>query len=80
MSAPVIGLPVSTFASQLLSQGENPAFIAKLLGHKNADMVLRVYGRWISEGEALGFDRPPRRFGMDLLCLNERGINTKAGT
>lgn len=53
-----------TFASQLLSQGENPAFIAKLLGHRNAEMVLRVYGRWIGEGESLGFDRPPRRFGM----------------
>jgi len=53
-----------TFASQLLSQGENPAYIAKLLGHKSTEMVTRVYGKWVSEGEALGFDRPPRRFGM----------------
>ena len=56
-----------TFASQLLSQGENPAYIAKLLGHKTTEMVTRTYGRWVSEGESLGFDRPPRRFGMEHL-------------
>lgn len=56
-----------TFASQLLSQGENAAYIAKLLGHKNIDMVIRTYGRWVSEGEQLGFDRPPRRYGMKPL-------------
>lgn len=56
-----------TWASQMLSQGENAALIAKLLGHKNIEMVQRVYGKWVSEGEALGFDRPPRRFGMEPL-------------
>lgn len=56
-----------SFASQLLSQGENPAYIAKLLGHKSTEMVTRVYGKWVSEGEALGFDRPPRRYGMEPL-------------
>lgn len=64
-----------TFASQLLSQGENPAFIAKLLGHKNIEMVVRSYGRWISEGEKLGFDRPPRRYGMDPLWAEEIRTN-----
>ena len=52
-----------TFASQLLSQGENPAYIASLLGHETVDMVIRNYGRWVAQGEALGFDRPPRRYG-----------------
>lgn len=61
-----------TFASQLLSQGENPAYIAKLLGHKSTEMVTRVYGKWVSEGEALGFDRPPRRYGMGPLWGDER--------
>lgn len=56
-----------TFASQLLSQGENLAYIGKLLGHSSTDMVMRHYGRWISEGEQLGFDRPPRRYGMEPL-------------
>lgn len=53
-----------TFASNLLSQGENVAHIAKLLGHKDISMVSRHYGRWVEAGERLGFDRPPRRYGM----------------
>lgn len=52
-----------TFASQLLSQGENPAYIAKLLGHKTVEMVIRNYGRWVAQGEALGFDRPASKYG-----------------
>lgn len=64
-----------SFASQLLSQGENPALIAKLLGHRTIDMVTRSYGRWISEGEQLGFDRPPRRFGMEPLWAQPLAAN-----
>ena len=56
-----------TYASQLLSQGENPAFIAKLLGHRNIAMVVAHYGKWIAQGEQLGFDRPARRYGMEPL-------------
>lgn len=56
-----------TFASQLLSQGENPAYIAKLLGHKTTEMVIRNYGRWVEQGAALGFDRPPVRYGRECL-------------
>jgi hypothetical protein len=37
-------------------------------------MVLRVYGKWIGEGEALGFDRPPRRFGMEPLWGDRKSI------
>ena len=52
-----------TFASQLLSQGENAALISKLLGHKTTEMVIRNYGRWVDQGAALGFNRPSARFG-----------------
>lgn len=52
-----------TFASQLLSQGENVALIAKLLGHKTVEMVTRHYGRWVEQGQALGFNRPASRYG-----------------
>lgn len=65
-----------TFASQLLSQGENPAYIAKLLGHKTIEMVTRNYGRWVAEGEALGFDRPPRRYGMARLWSSESDVKS----
>lgn len=68
-----------TFASNLLSQGENPAHISNLLGHKNIEMVTRTYGRWISEGEKLGFDRPARRYGGSRLWTTvacEKDVNS----
>jgi integrase len=38
-----------TFASWALSAGENPAWVAKQMGHRDTLMVLRVYGRWIPQ-------------------------------
>ena len=40
-----------TFASQMLSGGENPLRVAKILGHKDPQMVFRVYGKWIEQGQ-----------------------------
>lgn len=57
-----------TFASQLLSQGQNPAYIAKLLGHKTTEMVMRHYGRWVEQGTELGFERPPEPYGSKTLA------------
>lgn len=56
-----------TFASNLLSEGENVALIAKMLGHSTIDMVVKHYGRWVGSGSELGLDRPPRRYGMERL-------------
>lgn len=53
-----------TFASQLLSQGENIAYISKLLGHKDVEMAIRVYAQWVSEGEQLGGKKTERGYGM----------------
>lgn len=36
-----------TFASTLLSAGENPVWVAAMMGHKDWAMIVRVYGRWI---------------------------------
>lgn len=36
-----------TFASTLLSAGENPVWVAKMMGHKDWAMIIKVYGRWI---------------------------------
>lgn len=40
-----------SFASNLLSGGENPYRVAELLRHKNVEMVFRVYGTWINQGK-----------------------------
>lgn len=69
-----------TFASQLLSQGRNPAYIAKLLGHKTIDMVTRVYGRWVSEGEKLGFDSPARSYGGQRLWIETCEVRVNSTT
>ena len=36
-----------SFATNALSCGENPLWIAKVLGHRDTDMVIRVYSKFI---------------------------------
>lgn len=38
-----------TYASTLLSNGENPLKVAKLMGHVNVTMIFSRYGRWIKQ-------------------------------
>ena len=41
-----------TYACWSLSAGANPSFIATQMGHANAQMVFKVYGKWMSESSA----------------------------
>ncbi len=36
-----------TFASTMLSRGENPMWVAQQMGHKDWGMIRQIYGRWI---------------------------------
>lgn len=38
-----------TFASTLLTKGENPWYVASQLGHEDVEMVFRTYGKFIRE-------------------------------
>lgn len=38
-----------TYASMMLSQGKNPMWVAKQMGHADWGMIRKVYGRWISD-------------------------------
>jgi len=38
-----------TFASTLLSSGENPLWVAQQMGHKDWGQIRKVYGRWIKQ-------------------------------
>jgi integrase len=38
-----------TYASMLLSRGENELWVARQMGHKGVEMVRRHYGKWIPE-------------------------------
>lgn len=45
-----------TYASMLLSRGENPLWVATQMGHVDTEMITRVYARWIpQENESLGY-------------------------
>jgi integrase len=36
-----------TFASTLLSRGENPLWVAQQMGHKDWGQIIKIYGQWI---------------------------------
>ncbi len=38
-----------TYASTMLSSGENIHWLATQMGHRDATMILRTYGRWIPD-------------------------------
>ncbi|MEQ1531487.1 MAG: DUF3596 domain-containing protein [Methylococcales bacterium] len=38
-----------TFASTLLSRGENPLWVAQQMGHKDWGQIRKIYGRWIPQ-------------------------------
>lgn len=38
-----------TYASTLLSAGENPLWVAQQMGHKDWGMIRKTYGRWIPD-------------------------------
>ena len=40
-----------SFATNALSYGENPLWIAKVMGHRNADMIIKVYGKFIEDAK-----------------------------
>ncbi len=42
-----------TFASMLLSAGENPMWVATQMGHVDMEMVMRTYGKWIPDSRSL---------------------------
>lgn len=42
-----------TYASTLLSAGENQLYVAEQMGHKDWSMISKVYGRWIKKVDGL---------------------------
>ena len=42
-----------SFATNALSCGENPLWIAKVMGHRDTDMIIRVYSKYIENANGL---------------------------
>jgi integrase len=46
-----------TYASTLLSAGENPVWVAGQMGHRDWVMIVRTYGRWIPDVDPTAGDK-----------------------
>jgi integrase len=52
-----------TFASMLLSKGENQLWLATQMGHETTEMLTRHYGRWIPDTRDIAGYRPLNDWG-----------------
>jgi integrase len=53
-----------TYASMLLSAGENPMWVANQMGHADWGMIRRVYGRWISDVDSTAGSKVIQRWSQ----------------
>lgn len=45
-----------TFASSMITQGENILWVSRMLGHKNVDITLKTYAKYIKEDDSIRID------------------------
>lgn len=62
-----------TFASHLLSGGENILYVANQMGHKNTEMVMRHYARWVEQGKETQQHKYVSNYGQENGASVERG-------
>jgi integrase len=60
-----------TYASMMLSSGENIMWVAKQMGHANIETVIKVYGRWIPDSSVSGGYKPVNNWGRHLQLKEE---------
>ena len=69
-----------TYASMMLSAGENPMWVAKQMGHANWLMIGKVYGRWMPSADINAGDKAVKLWGgIDDLARNEKRDDTSTG-
>ena len=66
-----------TFASHLLSGGENILYVANQMGHKNTEMVMRHYARWVEQGKETQQHKYVSNYGQENGASVERGNTPK---
>lgn len=55
-----------TYASMLLSAGENPLWVATQMGHKDTEMIIKHYGRWIPDKSTVAGYQPVNDWVLPL--------------
>jgi len=72
-----------SYASNLLSGGENLFYVATQMGHKDVQMVMRVYARWIEQGNEKNrhtFISDFGNFGAGASVEHGKAVNIKNDT
>lgn len=49
-----------TYASMMLSAGEQPTWVSQQMGHSNLAMIFQNYGRWIPDAQPWSATRQSR--------------------
>lgn len=52
-----------TYASMMLSAGENPMWVAKQMGHRDWTMIAKVYGKWMPDANTQAGEKAEAAFG-----------------
>ena len=68
-----------TYASTLLSNGENMMWVSKQLGHVNTEMVMRTYGRWIPDHSSIAGYQTKNDWSVYLSGVESTAKNEKVG-
>jgi integrase len=55
-----------TYASMLLSAGENMLWVAKQMGHCDTEMIIKTYGKWIPDTRSAVGYQPMHNWGAVL--------------
>lgn len=66
-----------TYASVMLSAGENPMWVAQQMGHKDWSMIVKVYGRFIPSVDPLAGSRAVAALTADGQHLDSIAKNSK---
>lgn len=65
-----------TYASMMLSAGEQPMWVAKQMGHKDWAMIIRVYGKWMPSADPDAGGKAADLFGEKLASSCHSGAQT----
>ncbi len=64
-----------TYASMMLSNGENLMWVARQMGHVNIEMVMKTYGKWLPDHSLVAGYRPVHNWQSHIQVKKDNGPN-----
>ncbi|MBB5190083.1 integrase [Silvimonas terrae] len=68
-----------TYASMLLSAGENLLWVASQMGHVDTEMLIKTYGKWIPDRNAKAGYKPVADWSLDSMKIAQHSHNGTKG-